>query len=68
MGKILGLHHPFFAPRSRRIGLVVFLGLWAALEVYFASMGWAALAAGLAALCIYEFFVVFDPVNYRRKD
>jgi hypothetical protein len=68
IGKILGIQHPFFATKTRRVVLVVFLALWAALELYWASMGWAALALSLTALCVYEFFIAFDPANYKRKD
>lgn len=67
IGKIIGVQHPFFAPKSRRVALVVLLALWAGIEAYFASMGWAALAICMTALCAYEFFIAFDPVKYRRR-
>lgn len=68
IGKILGLHHPFFAPKARRVGVVAFCAAWGALELMLGSTGWAALAFGLAAVSGYEFFITFDPANYRRKD
>lgn len=68
IGKLLGLYHPFFLPIWRRVVLVGFLALWAALELAMGGTGWAVLAACLAAGCGYEFFIAFDPAKYVRKD
>jgi hypothetical protein len=68
IGKQLGVHHPFFLPRGRRVGLVVVLLLWAVLELITGGTGWAILAGCLTAACGYEFFIAFDAANYTRKE
>jgi len=49
--KLLDPDHPFFMPRWRRWATVVFPLIWACVELYLNSPGWAVLfaAAGIYA-------------------
>lgn len=64
----LGLRHPFFRPFWRRVATVGAVCIWAALELWGGNTGWAVFAAVIAALCSYEFFVLFDAKNYGDDD
>ena len=68
MLKKLGLQHPFFLPLHRRALTVLALSIWAGLEVWGANTGWAVFAMVLLALCVLEFFILFDPQNYEADD
>jgi hypothetical protein len=61
----LNLHHPFFRPLLARILTVGVTGGWAAVEFISGSPGWAAMFGAVAAWCGYQFFIVFDPDNYK---
>ena len=66
--EILGLRHPFFRSKGRRIALVAFLAGWTAVELLFGNQGWA---IGTGLICIYavfQFFVLFDPADYAPKE
>ena len=43
-------------------------GTRAAFELTTGNPGWAALFAAAGAWCFYEFFVIFDPDNYKDDD
>jgi hypothetical protein len=58
------LRHPFFRPVWRRIAVTTLIGLWALVEGLIGSAFWATLLGALAALCLYEYFIAFDPKNY----
>lgn len=64
----LGLRHPFFLPRWRRVVVVALTGGWAVLEAALGNPGWALAFGAIAAVCGWEYFVVFDPANYKEKD
>lgn len=68
MFKKLGLQHPFFLPPLRRALTVLAITLWGAVELWLDNPGWAGFALILAALCALEFFVLFNPANYRDDD
>ena len=68
MFKRLGLQHPFFLPLWRRAGTVSAIALWGVIELALGNTGWFAFFAILAALCILEFFILFDPENYGGND
>lgn len=59
--KVLGLHHPFFRPVIRRILTVLVIALWGGLEFYAGNTGWAIFALALGAICVFAFFIRFDP-------
>ncbi|MBM1219060.1 hypothetical protein JQU17_02535 [Ponticoccus sp. SC2-23] len=61
------VRHPFFLPVGRRLAVVVVTGGWAMLELASGNAGWAMIFGAAAAWCGYEFFVVFDPENYKEK-
>lgn len=63
--KLLGLRHPFFLPLSRRIATCVVTGGWAVFEITLGNAFWATFVGGIALYCAYEFFVSFDPENYK---
>lgn len=67
-GEILGLRHPFFLSKFRRVAVVVFLAGWTLLELFWGHSGWA---LGTGLICIYvffQFFVLFDPADYAPKE
>ena len=59
--KLFDLSHPFFAPRWRRIAIVVFCLVWAGVELWFGNMGWAAVVGGLGAYAAWQFLTVKAP-------
>lgn len=65
--RFLDIRHPFFRPVARRAVVVAVSGGWAVVELMSGSPGWALLFGAAAAWCGYEFFVVFDPDNYREQ-
>ena len=68
MGRILGLRHPFFRQRWRRVLTVLVLLAWAIFEFANGATVWASLFGGLGLVAAWEFFVVYDPANYTDKD
>ena len=62
--KILGLRNPFFRPAWRRVVTVAVCFGWALVELGGGNTFWALLFAGIGAVCLYEFFIVYDPENY----
>lgn len=68
MSRLFELRHPFFLPQWRRIATVLFLCAWTAFEIASGSIFWTIVFGAITALCIYEFFVVFDPANFQPKD
>lgn len=61
------LHHPFFRPLLPRIVTVAVTAGWALVELVTGSPGWAVMFGAVAACCAYQFFLVFDPENYKDK-
>jgi hypothetical protein len=64
--RFLDLRHPFFLSLTVRVLTVAVAGGWAAIELLTGSPGWAVLFASVAAYCVYHFFIVFDPENYKN--
>ncbi len=62
------LRHPFFRPPLRRAVTTAIAGGWALFELSTGAVFWAILFGAIAAWCIYEFYIVFDPANYEEKD
>lgn len=62
--KILGMRHPFFRPLWRRAATTALCFGWALVELAGGNSFWALLFAGIGALCLYEFFIVYDPAEY----
>ena len=62
------IRHPFFRAPLRRHLTVLFLLLWACVELYLGATWWAVGVGALAAFCVYEFYITFDPKNYEAKD
>ncbi|KMK69000.1 hypothetical protein [Puniceibacterium sp. IMCC21224] len=63
--KLFDLRQPFFLPLWRRVATLAVAGGWAVVELVSGSPGWAALFAALAIYCAYEFFVAFNPDDYK---
>lgn len=66
--KLIELRHPFFAPLWRRVLTVAVIAAWVLVELSSGNIGWAIASGALAAFCAYEFFVIFDPANYKEQD
>ena len=43
-------------------------GRWTLIEALMGNAGWAVLFAALTAFCVYEFYIVFDPAQYDKRD
>lgn len=63
--KFFDLRVPFFLPLWRRILTVASSGGWAVFELANGNPGWAAIFGAASAFCAYEFFIVFDPENFK---
>lgn len=66
--RLFDLRHPFFLPLWRRAVTVAVAGGWAVFELSVGNTGWAMLFGAAALWCGYEFFVVFDPENYKDRE
>ena len=65
---MFNLRVPFFLPFYRRLLTTAILAAWALFELANGNTGWALATGALGAYCAYEFFVIFDPDNYKEKD
>ncbi len=65
MGRFLNLRHPFFLPLYRRILTTAVCALWLTMELIYGGPFWALLFGVLTLWCIWEYFIAFDPANYR---
>lgn len=61
------LRHPFFRPLLPRIVTIGLAAGWALFEFMTGSPGWAVMFGAVAVWCGYQFFIVFDPENYKDK-
>ncbi|WP_108854640.1 hypothetical protein [Albidovulum aquaemixtae] len=62
------LRTPFFRPLWVRI-LVTALALgWAGVELVTGSVFWTILFGAVGLYCFYEFFIAFDPENFRAEE
>lgn len=68
MFNALNIRHPFFLPLWRRIATTGFTGAWALFELSGGNVFWAILFGAAALWCAYEFFVVFDPENFKEPN
>lgn len=66
--RLFNIRTPFFAPRGRRVVITTAVLGWAVFELVTGSPGWAVLFGAAGAWCYYEFFVAFDPDNYKDDD
>ncbi len=65
---LFNLRHPFFRPLWRRIAVVAVCAGWGFFELSMGNAFWVVLFWGLAGVCAYEFFVIYDEANYRDED
>ena len=65
MKDAFGLRHPFFLPLWRRAAVVILTLGWAGFEIIGGSELWAMLFGGIGLSAASEFFIAFDPENYR---
>lgn len=65
MSKTFNLRHPFFLPLWRRVVTTGITGGWALVELSAGNVFWAILFGAAALWCAYEFFVSFDPENFK---
>ena len=65
----LGMHDAFFAPKWRRVAVIVICAVWALAELGRGAPMWAALFAGIGAFSVYQFFIVWpDEEADKRPD
>jgi hypothetical protein len=64
MLKLLNLRHPFFRPVWRRAVTTGLCFGWALVELGGNNVFWAMLFGGIGAICLYEFFIDYDPAHY----
>lgn len=60
------LHIPFFLPLWRRLLVTAIACGWALFELLTGAIGWAILFGAVGALCLQQFFVVWDPERAAR--
>lgn len=65
---MLGLRHPFFRQRWRRVATTIVLAGWSGFEFYMDNGVWAMIFVAITLVCFYEFFIVYDPKNYQDKN
>lgn len=66
--KLFDLRHPFFRPLWRRVAVTAVCVVWAVVELMGGNVFWAILFGGLGGLCAWEFFIVYDEVNYADRE
>lgn len=59
---------PFFLPVGRRAFVTGACLLWACLELFLGNPIWFAVFAALGGYLGYQFFVIFDPADYKASD
>ncbi len=62
---MFSLRHPFMRPLWRRIALTGISAGWALMELSLGNPLWAAVFGVIALYCAIEFFLRFDPENYK---
>ena len=61
MRKLLDTDHPFFIPVWRRVAVTAACAGWSLVEWSSGSPFWGTLTLGLAAYCVWAFFIAFAP-------
>ena len=64
----LDVRVPFFRPLLPRLIVVAVTLGWTAVELAGGNVFWAVLFGAAGLWLAWEFFVVFDPANYEKKD
>ena len=54
-------NHPFLQPLWRRVALVAFCFVWAAVELWHGEQMWALISAGLGAYGAWIFLINYKP-------
>ena len=62
------LRHPFFRPRSRRVLTIAAVLGWALFELAGGNTVWFVLFSALGAYLWVEFFLRFDPENFKDNE
>lgn len=60
--------HPFFLPLWRRAALTAFILGWAGVELWHGNGMWALLFGAAGVYLFVQFFLRFDPKDYKRPD
>ncbi|MCH2094940.1 MAG: hypothetical protein MK160_07450 [Rhodobacteraceae bacterium] len=62
---MFSLRHPIMRPLWRRLALTALSIGWSVMELTLGNFLWAAVFGVIAFYCVIEFFVRFDPQNYK---
>ncbi|RYH00998.1 hypothetical protein EU805_16205 [Salipiger sp. IMCC34102] len=65
---LFNVRAPALAPVGRRLAICAVLWGWTLFELAAGNLGWAVITGAAAAFCTVEFFILFDPDNYRDPD
>ena len=68
MNAFLNVRHPFFRPLWARALVAGLVTAWTVFEFTRGAPLWGVLFGAAAGWLIYQWFVVFDPRDYERKD
>lgn len=68
MQTLFDVRHPFFLPLWRRVALVAISLGWAVMELALGNLLWGLVFGAIGAWCGYQFFVVFDPADYKPEN
>ena len=68
MNKAFDVRHPIFRPLWRRAVITIFILGWAIFELTNGSTVWAALFGACGVYLFLQFFVRFDPADYKAQD
>ena len=55
--------HPFFRPLWRRIAVVAVCAAWSIFEFANGASFWGMIAGGFAAYAVWQFFILYKPVD-----
>lgn len=67
MKNLFEVRHPIFRPLWRRALITAGCLLWAILELWNGSPGWAALFGACGVYLFWQFFVKFVPAEYEER-
>jgi hypothetical protein len=65
--EFFNLQRPFFRPLFPRVATFAIAAGWALFEFGTGSPGWAVMFGAIAVWCGYQFFIIFDPENYKDQ-
>jgi len=66
--RLLNVRHPWFRPLWTRVLICALVWVWTVTEFARGAPFWGILFGAAGAWLVYQYFIVFDPKDYERKE